>query len=135
MTTPMSPRIERITAVVPAAAQGADDAQTVWVATFAGKVTAVSYIADTAITGADTNTRKVSLVNKGADGTGTTEMAAIQFNNTINATAFDEKALTLSSTVANRNFAAGDVLAWVTAKVATGIADPGGTVTITVERT
>lgn len=135
MSTGLSPLSERITAVVPAAAQAAGDGQTVWVAAFAGKVTAVSYVADTAITGANTNTRKVSLVNKGADGSGTTEMASVQFNSGVNAAAFDETALTLSATVANRNFVAGDVLAWVTAAVSAGIADPGGTVYLTVERT
>jgi hypothetical protein len=43
-------------------------------------VSAVTYAPVTAITGANTNTRSVSLVNKGQAGAGTTVVATIQYN-------------------------------------------------------
>jgi hypothetical protein len=94
-------------------------------------VTAVTYAPVTAITGANTNTRSVSLVNKGQTGAGSTVIATIQYNSGVNAAAADENAVTLSGTPANLNVAAGDILQWQSTAVGTGIADPGGLVCVT----
>ena len=98
----------------------------------AGTVTSVTYAPVTAITGANTNTRSVSLVNMGQAGAGTTVIATIQYNSGINAAASDENAVTLSATPANLVVAAGDILQWRSTAVLTGIADPGGLVMVTI---
>lgn len=97
-----------------------------------GTVTSVAYAPVTAITGANTNTRSVSLVNKGQGGAGSTVIATIQYNSGVNAAASDENTVTLSGTPANANVTAGDILQWQSTAVGTGIADPGGLVAVTV---
>jgi hypothetical protein len=94
-------------------------------------VSAVTYAPVTAITGANTNTRSVSLVNKGQAGAGVTVIATIQYNSGVNAAAADENTVTLSATPANLNVSAGDILQWQSTAVGTGIADPGGLVCVT----
>lgn len=96
----------------------------------ASTVTAVTYAPVTTITGANTQTRLVALVNKKLDGTGTTTIATLQFNSGVNAAASDEKAITLSATAADLQVAAGDILQWQSTHVGTGIADPGGLVVV-----
>jgi hypothetical protein len=98
----------------------------------AGTVSAVTYAPVTAITGANTNTRSVSLVNKGQAGAGSTVIAIIQYNSGVNAAASDENTVTLSGTPANLVVAAGDILQWQSTAVGTGIADPGGLVAVTI---
>ncbi len=120
--------------VIPASAQAAGADIILGIAPFAGVITSVKYIPDTDITGANTNTRKVSLVNRGSSGSGTTEMAALSFTSGVNGTAFAAKTITLSATEANLAFAAGNVLAWKSEAVASGLADPGGTVEVTISR-
>lgn len=95
-------------------------------------VSAVTYSTVTAITGANTNTRSVTLVNKGQTGAGTTVMATLQFDSGVNTTASDEKTITLSATPANLNVVAGDLLQWQSTAVGTGIADPGGLINVTM---
>lgn len=97
---------------------------------FAGTVSSVEFVADAAITGAATNHRSVSLVNKGTAGTGTTVVATLAFDNGVDATAHDAKVITLSGTAANLMVTADDVLQWQSAAVGTGIADPGGAVVL-----
>lgn len=111
-----------------------DAETTVCVAPWAGTVTEVTYAADTAITGADTNSRTLSLINKGGAGSGTTAVASLALVNGVDCAAFDEKALTLSGTAAHLVVAAGDALAFKSAVVGTGIADPGGTVKVVLSR-
>jgi hypothetical protein len=97
-----------------------------------GTVSAVTYATVTAITGANTNTRSVSLVNKGQAGAGSTAIATLQFNSGVNTVASDETTITLSGTAANLNVVAGDILQWQSTAVGTGIADPGGLVAVTI---
>lgn len=126
------PRQQVFEMVVPAVAQAASETTSLFVAPFAGEIKSASYIPDTAITGANTDTRKISIINKGQAGDGTTEAAALQFNLTVDGVAFDEKALALSGTATNLDIAAGDVIAFLSAKVGNGIADPGGTVRVVI---
>jgi hypothetical protein len=100
----------------------------------AGSVAAVTVITDATITGANTNTRKYELINKGQSGVGSTVVASLQFNSGVNATGFDSTALTLSGTPANLVVVDGDVLALVSTAVGTGIADPGGLCKVTIAR-
>ena len=119
----------------PAVAANADKNTTLGAAPFAGTVTAVTYTPDAQLTGADTESRTLSIINKGQDGNGTTVVATKAFVNAVNANDFDETPLTLSATPANLVVAAGDILALNSLHVGTtGLADPGGKVRITISR-
>lgn len=121
-------------AALPAVATGTDADVAVFVAPFDCVVTAVTYVANAAITGANTNTRALRLRNKGLTGAGSTVVAELQFDSGVNAVAYDEKAIPLSGTPANLNLAAGDVLALFSDAVGTGLADPGGLLRVSVGR-
>ena len=97
-------------------------------------VTAVEYVPEAAINGAATNHRAFSLVNKGQAGSGSTVVATLAMDNGVNATAYNERAITLSATAANLDLAAGDTLQWRSVAVGTGITDPGGVVRVTLTR-
>lgn len=101
---------------------------------YAGTVTAVQYVPESAITGAATNNRTVSLVNKGQAGSGSTVVATLTFASGTNATANNEVSLTLSSTAADLVVAEGDTLQWRSIANGTGLADPGGIARVTVSR-
>jgi hypothetical protein len=130
-----APLIRVIEADVPAVGTAGNDDDTVLTQVpFDCAVTAVEYVAEAAITGAATNNRTVSLVNKGQAGSGTTTVASVTFGNGTNAAANDERALTLSATAADLNLAQGDTLQWRSIHNGTGITDPGGLVRVTVAR-
>ncbi len=133
MTSPFGTKLTA--AVDPVATAGNDLNTNIGLAPIAGSVSAVGYATVTAITGANTHTRVVNLVNKGQAGAGTTVIATLQFNSGVNTTASDEKVITLSSTAADLVVAAGDVLQWQSTHVGNGIADPGGLVTVTINAT
>lgn len=85
----------------------------------------IAFIA--AFTGAATNYPKFSIVNKGTDGTGTTEMAALEFSTTgVTAGAGAPKAFTLSATAANLLISAGEIVSIKVAQQASGEAYPIG---------
>lgn len=132
MSAPLSRVIEEGVPAVPTA--GNDDDTILGQSPFAGTVSAVQYVPEAAITGAATNNRTLSLVNKGQDGTGTTTIATLTFGSGTNAAANNEVALTLSSTAADLVVAEGDTLLWRSVHNATGIADPGGLARVTVSR-
>jgi hypothetical protein len=129
-----APHVHKLTADVPAVAQGSTASTAILEAPYAGVVTAVTYTPVANITGADTNTRTFTLVNKGADGNGTTVIATRAMTDGVNATDFNEDALTLSVVEGATTVAEGDILAWVSTHSATGIADPGGLVQIEITR-
>lgn len=129
-----APLTRKLTADTDALAVGADGSYSVGPCPFAGTVAAVTYTPSAAITGANTNSRTLTLVNKGQAGSGSTTVATLALTTGVNAAAFDETPLTLSGTAANLEVAEGDVLAFVSTHVGTGIADPGGEVTVTVSR-
>lgn len=118
--------------VGPQATVGSDLNSIVHRAAADGVLDSVTYLSDTAITGANTNTRSVSLVNLTQ---ASVVMATLQFNSGVNTVVGTEKTIPLSGTAANLNLTAGDVLQWQSTHVGTGIADPGGLVVLTVGRT
>lgn len=131
-----APLVRPIEADVPAVSTAGNSDDTVLAhAPFSGTVTAVEYVPEAAITGAATNNRTVSLVNKGQAGSGTTVVATLNFASGVNAVANDQKTIPLSATAADLVVAEGDVLQWRSVAVGTGIADPGGLVKVTVSRT
>lgn len=101
---------------------------------FDGAVTAAGFVPNAAITGVDTNTRRVAIENAGATGVGTTEVAARQFNSGVNAAAFDEKSLVLSAVENAVNVTAGDILVVNSTSPGTGLADPGGLYIVEITR-
>lgn len=127
-----APRVRTLQARVAAVAGGSDAVEVVAESPFAGTVTRVAYVPDTAITGANTNSRTLSLINKGAAGSGSTTVASLALTSGVNAGADVETDLPLSGTPANLVVASGDVLVFSSAHVGTGIADPGGLVQVDV---
>jgi hypothetical protein len=101
----------------------------------AGKVTSVSYTPEAAISGAASPaSRTFTLVNKGAAGVGTTNIATLAMVSGVDAVAFDELPITLNATAANLVVAAGDILVWVSTAVGgTGLVDPGGEVRVEID--
>jgi hypothetical protein len=58
----------------------------------------------------------------------------LNFGNGTNATGFTKTVIPLSGTPANLNVSSGDVLAFTSTHVGTGITDPGGIVRVTLGR-
>lgn len=132
MSAPLVRHIEQDVPAVTTA--GNSDDTVLGTVPFAGTITEVKYIPESAVTGAATNNRTVSLVNKGQAGSGTATVASLTFSNGTNAAANDDTTVTLSGTAANLVVAEGDTLQWRSVAVGTGIADPGGVVRVTISR-
>ena len=94
----------------------------------------MSLTPEAAITGDNTNTRTLTLVNKGAAGTGTTVIGTLAFTTGNNGVAFDEKAFTLSVVDDATDVAEGDILAVVETVGGSGLANPGGLVQVEITR-
>ncbi len=122
------------TVVIPAVATGSDDFTLIGVAKFAGRLKSVKFFPKTTVTGANTDTRSHSLVNRKGDNTGTTVMATLQYNTGVNAPAKRAKSLTNSATAANLLVAVGDVLEFVSTHIGTGLDDVGGLLEVKIER-
>ncbi len=75
-----------------------------------------------AITGQDTNYKSINIVNRGAAGLGTDEVASIDFKSGTNATQYAPNALTLSGTAANLLIDSGEVVTAEYAKTGDGLA-------------
>jgi hypothetical protein len=130
-----APLISTISTSTEAVAAGSDATVIVGKAPWAGVVSGVTYTPEANITGHSTESRTFTLVNKGQDGNGTTAVATLAMVATVDGVDFDDKTITLSATAANLVVAEGDVLAWTSVHVgATGLADPGGRVTVTITR-
>jgi len=132
--TDRAPLIETLTADADTVTKGSDGSISVGTAPFDGTVESVTYTPGSTLTGANTNSRTLSLVNKGQTGAGTAVVAEKAFTTGVNAPAFDETALTLSGTASKLVVAAGDVLAFVSTHVGEGLVDPGGEVQVKVAR-
>ena len=132
--TPQRPLAQgNIGLIAPVVEAGESETTYIYTIEAEGDVTGAVYIPNDDIAGAATDNRKLSLVNGGANGQGSTEMAALSFTSGTDAAAGDEKALSLSGTSANLEVSDGDQLIWKSAKVGTGIEDPGGTVFVMVK--
>lgn len=129
-----APGVQVIEADIPSLGTDVEDTYPIGEVEYAGVVTSVSYTPQADITGANTNYRALNLINKGQDGNGSTVIATIDFTSGVNAADFDERALTLSATLANRNVAVGDQLALASTTPGTGIADPGGLLRVEISR-
>lgn len=132
--TERAPRVNRIQYVNPAQGAAVNNTPNIGEAPETGVVTSVTYTANAAVTGANTNSRSLILINRGQSGAGTTEVARLDLVAGTNLAADDETALTLSATAANRNVTAGDILEFQSNAVGTGLADPGGLVAVEISR-
>lgn len=129
----LHPRNRKLAVSLPAqGTAGGTSSAVVGEAPYDGVVKAVTFIPNATITGASTNNRKFALVNKKQDGSGTTEIASVTYNNGTNAAGFDRSALTLSGTAANLEIDAGDVLAVVETVNGSGMTHSGGRLQVEV---
>jgi hypothetical protein len=131
MTAPLERTLQ---ATLPALGAAVAGDQVVGEAPFAGTVTSVSYTPEAAITGDNTNTRTMTLVNKGQSGSGSTVIATLAFTTGNNAAAFDEKQFVMSVVANATTVAAEDVLVAVETVAGTGLANPGGRVEVVLSR-
>jgi hypothetical protein len=97
---------------------------------FRAKITKVTFTPVADITGAATNHFSAQLRNRKADAAGTVDAATLAFDDTINATAFVPKTITLSTTAADLEVAEGQILTFEKVVVGTGMACPEGLVTV-----
>lgn len=105
------------------AAAGSVPETTLGEAQFAGVVTEVTVLCEAALTAADATARTLTVLNRGQAGAGTTVVATLVTNLAGgNWVANDEKAFTLTATVADRAFAAGDVFECVETVAGAGTA-------------
>lgn len=109
------------------AAATATEARAIFTAPRACKITGVSFTPDVASTGDNTNTTYLNVINKGASGSGTTEIGNLDLATGTNLTAFDEQAITITAT----SLAEGDVVALQFEKVGTGVLVGPGVVNVT----
>jgi hypothetical protein len=131
--TDQAPLERKLTADVAATAKGSDASVSVGTSPIAGSVSGVVYTAVSKITGADTNSRTLKLINVGAKDEGTTVVAELKLANGTNAGALVETALTLGE-AKKLVVAEGDVLVWKSEHVGEGLADVGGEVQVKIAR-
>lgn len=104
------------------AAATATEQRAAFVAPCKCRVVGIEFVSDAAMTGDGTNTTNINIVNKGAAGVGTTEVANKDYGAGVSAVALDANAIPLNATYVNGvDLAEGDVLAVEYEKVGTGI--------------
>lgn len=130
-----APLVQKLREDADAVAAGSDATTIIGEAQFAGTVTRAVFIPVSTLTGANTDSRTLAVVNKGQSGSGTTSVASKAFTSGVNAPAADATAITLTGTAADLVVAAGDVLVLTSTHVgSTGLADPGGEIEIEITR-
>lgn len=122
--------VQRLQVPVPTAATAATAETMVGIAAYRSSVVGVYYVPGAAMSGAATQNRQLDVVNKGSAGAGTAVAATITFTAGVDGTAGDGKALTVSSTAANVNLAAGDVVSVQALVNGTGLPLPAGGVIV-----
>lgn len=97
-------------------------------ARYTGTVSSVEYIPGWNLTGANTNSRTFTLINKRGDGSGTTTIAALSM--TAGVSLSRGVAVSLSVSASGIVIAPGDTLEWQSLKAGSGLPDPGGRVLV-----
>lgn len=129
-----APLTHKIRTTIPALGAAVAGDQTIGEAPFAGTVAAASFTPEANITGDNTNTRTLTIVNKGQDGNGTTVVATLALITGVTPTDFNEQAFTLSVVANATTVAEGDMLAIAETVAGTGLANPGGNVEVEFTR-
>ena len=124
------PRDLELTADVPSTfeADGADRRVMVGRVRYPGTISSVEFIPAWSLTGANTNSRTLTLYNRGTGGAGTTAIATLALTSGVDLTRSVSKAITI--TAANATVVVGDILEWESLHVGTGLPDPGGQVIV-----
>lgn len=94
-----------------------------------GVINSVEFVPNWNQTGANTNSRTLTLFNRTSTGTGTTTVAVLSVSSGFSFVKFSAAACTLQSG-ANRSVAVGDVLEWESKAVGSGLPDVGGLVIV-----
>lgn len=94
-----------------------------------GVVNSVEFIPSWNLTGANTNSRTLTLYNRGAAGAGTAVVAQLALTSGVNLSKGVPKVITLGA-AADRVIVVGDVLQWESLHVGSGLPDPGGQVIV-----
>lgn len=129
-----APGVQVLEADLPELGTDVEDTTVIGEVEFDGEVTSVSWVPEADLTGAATNHRSISVINKGLDGNGTTVIATLAFDSGVNASDFDEKAIPLSVVEGAVDVLAGQQLACASLTPGTGIADPGGKIRVEIQR-
>lgn len=103
----------------------------VFSAPFKCKIRSISVRWDAAITGADTNTTHINVINAGTAGAGTTELAAVDY--VAGTDAVKGAVVSLYAPASPLEVAAGTLIQLQHEKVASGLLIPSGLVTIVYE--
>lgn len=103
----------------------------VFAAPFRGRVVRVVWVPEAAITANGSNYFTLRVRNRGAAGSGNTNVASRSYATT-NSVAFVAETATLDATASNLAFAAGDVLTVEKVNTGTGLAMPAGVVILSV---
>lgn len=133
-TSGEAPLTERLSADFAEVEDGNDLHVMVGRAPFNGNVSAVKVITSEAITGADSNSRSVVVVNRGQAGAGTTVIAQLDFVSGVNTTAYMPKTVTLATTASQLMVTSGDAIDCFLSHVGTGITMVAGRVEVDVAR-
>jgi hypothetical protein len=113
---------------VPAVAAGTTTETVIGSVPYRSQVTAVRFLPVAAITGVNTNTRRVEVWNRGQVGAWTQIVASKQFDSGVNAAALTDTPVAVSLPLAED----GDTVTFRSIAVGTGLADPGGVVEVDV---
>lgn len=130
------PFTEKFKAQTAGAAAAVDSSEVVAEAPYALVVSKVTYTPEADINTADTESRTLTLYNRGIDGNGTTKIAELALVAAVtDLVNDDERDITLSVTAADLVVPVNAVLEWVSLHVgSTGLADPGGLVQVEYSR-
>lgn len=107
------------------ATAGTEDIVALFAAPFNLTVEAVRFVPQAAITGETDTLTTLTIMNRGAAGSGTTSVATLAFDDDLDAVAFVDQEFTLSATAANLNVDAGHVIAIDKTVVSTGLGVEG----------
>lgn len=130
-----APRMQQLDAEVQPLATNVDGVTVIGEIDEAGSIYDASFVPLADYTGAATNYRKYEIINKGQDGNGAVVLATLDLAAATSMSDFDEKPFVLTSTLADRNVVAGDQIVLNSTSPGTGLADPGGKVKVTIQRT
>jgi hypothetical protein len=127
-----APLTKDLNVEVDAAATAADVLVTIE-APYAGTLTGAEILPTAALTGANTNSRTITVTNRGT-GAGTTVMATLAFVSGVNLAADTAQSLTLSVVAGALTVAEGDVIEVASLHVGTGLAAPAFDCELTFSR-
>lgn len=95
------------------------------------KLAAVKWVPLAAVTGQNTDTTNINIINRGTDGTGTTEIANVDFTSGVNASTHTAKSIYAPSAGSELQMSEGTVISATFEKVGTGLLLPAGTFVFT----